>query len=300
MDAVGLIWPEKVVWALGGMDSIHLQGRDYVGLSVVAICIAGCICYRRLLPWLLLAVLGALLASGSKWGDSASLFGLLNSIADRLARALTQPTRYLILVGIGLSIATGLSVMAWQTRGRWIAPIMWLSLLVDGVLFGGLSLRLPSVTLPTDSCLSALSMEEGGVLLWPWDGADDQDPDATIETRLAQIVHERPAPSIGAGSWPLVGTVFPGHALRQLGWRDALDGKGQLDIQELSDWGYRFGVIDLSTSRTTVQLGRDHAFHSSRLWKKCPDYEIYALPEPRANKGTPIHPSVNFQPVLEP
>ena len=156
------------------------------------------------------------------------------------------------------------------------------------------------MSLPTDPCLSALSSEEGGVLLWPWDGSDDQDPHATIETRLAQIVHERPAPSIGAGSWPLVGTVFPGHALRQLGWRDALEGKGRLDIQELSDWGYRYGVIDLRSSRTTVQRGRDYAFTSSRLWQTCLDYEVYALPEPRPNRREPTHPSVNFNPVFEP
>ena len=136
LDGLGLLWPDKTVWALGGMDNIHLQGRDYMGITVVAVSVFGLFQVRRIIPWVLLALLGVVLASGSKWGDTVSLFGLMNSMADRLARALTQPTRYLLLAGIGLSISTALTVVYYQKTSRWIGPLIWFLLLVDGCLWG--------------------------------------------------------------------------------------------------------------------------------------------------------------------
>ena len=73
------------------------------------------------------------------------------------------------------------------------------------------------------------------------------------------------------------------------------EGTGKLDLQRLSDWGYRYGVIDLGASRTTVQRGRDFAFKAGTLLKSCSDYEVYQLPPPQSNRTAPVHPSVNFQ-----
>ena len=106
-------------------------------------------------------------------------------------------------------------------KKRWGVGI-WCVVLLEGLILGGLSLRLPATKIPEEVCVSALEREDGGVLVWPWDGIDDEDFDATLHSRLFQMAHGRPGATIGTGSWPLKGTVFPGVLLRDLGWDKAV------------------------------------------------------------------------------
>ena len=88
------------------MDSIHIQGREYLGLSGLVIGLWG-LCDRNLWIWISLALGGLLLVTGSDWGGMPSVFGLLNSIADVLVRPFTQPSRYFVLYTIGMGVAVG-------------------------------------------------------------------------------------------------------------------------------------------------------------------------------------------------
>ena len=122
-------------------------------------------------------------------------------------------------------------------------------------------------------------------------GQDDEDFDATLYSRLFQMVHNRPGATIGTGSWPVVGEVFPGEVLRRLGWKKALTGEGTLDISRLAAWGYRWVVVDGRVSRTWRMRARDDVFGSGNFVDECNDFEIYQLPKVTLNPN-PIHPFV--------
>ena len=95
------IWPERVLWSYGVMDSIHTAGRGYMGFSlVIAVVVSVVLAVRRLWAWAF-TLSGADFGDGLRVGGVPSVFGLLNSIAERLVRALTQPSRYLILAMVG-------------------------------------------------------------------------------------------------------------------------------------------------------------------------------------------------------
>ena len=156
-------------------------------------------------------------------------------------------------------------------------------------MWGGLSLRLPSTETPQGECIQSLSQKEGGVLVWPWDGIDDDDFDATLYSRLFQIAHNRPGATIGTGSWPIVGQVFPGEVLRKLGWKKAMQGEGELDSQRLSSWGYRWAIVDGRVSKTLRMKAKEEVFGVSSLVSECSSFEVYALPEVPIQKN-PVHP----------
>jgi hypothetical protein len=295
----GMLVPGRIIWPQGGTDSIHMAGRGYVSLAALALSIGALAVHRRLaLAWLGLAALGALLSSGSIWGDTTSLFGLFNSLCERLLRPLTQPSRYMLLCTLGLSIGAAAALDSLVKKRSMLAYGAWCLLLFDALAFGGLSLRLPSTPFPSGDCLESLSEEEGGVLLWPWDGMDDELKEATLTSRLFQMVHERPAATIGTGSWPLVGEVFPGHVLRLLGWREALEGKGSLEVQKLSNWGYRWAIVDHGAYKTHAKRGQN-VFGIERRVGQCPGYEVFALPRPRSTAGDPVHPVDGSSPGWE-
>lgn len=294
-----MVIPSRVLWTYGVMDSIHISGRDYLGLSVLlGAFVSLFIQPKKSLPWFALGALGVLLSIGSRFGDTLSLFGALNSVADRLVRPLSQPTRYLLLATIGMAGTIGVLVNRIEKYKPTWAWVVWGVIFLDASLLGGLSLRLPDTELPSASCAEGLEANQGGVLLWPWDGADDEDSNATLESRLFQVVHRRPGATIGTGSWPLVGNVFPGHFLRVLGWRKAMDGNGQLDIQQLSDWGYTNVILDHRALRTYVQRGQDEVFQNLDIRSSSKECTVYDLPKARLNSSSPEHPGSSINPVL--
>lgn len=294
-----MVWPERVLWTYGVMDSIHIGGRGYMGLSVLLISVGALLVRpKQTVVWFFLGVLGLLLASGSQWGEGLSLFGLLNSAADRLVRALTQPSRYLVLAMLGFAGSIAIFVNWLEKKRGAMAWAVWGILLCDGLLFGGLSLRLPDMTLPNASCMSGLQNVDGGVLIWPWDGADDEDSRATLQSRLFQVVHRHPGATIGTGSWPLVGSVFPGHFLRQLGWRKALSGRGELDLQQLADWGYTAVVLDHTALRNSDKRGRDEVFVDLEIISTGTACTVLQLPPPNPDAAEPLHPGSDIEPIL--
>ena len=214
-----LFFPQRIRWPIGGQDTIHQAGRGFLGYSVLLFSLLGVYCAKRE-RWLLLFLLclGIIFSLGSDFGGHAAPFAWFNSICATWVRALTQPTRYLLLAILGLVFLVGFAMeyLIKDKGKRGLACAGWLILLLEGMTWGGLSLRLPYTEIPEERCIRALSHEEGGVLVWPWDGIDDEDFDATLYSRLFQMVHNRPAATIGTGSWPVVGKVFPGEVLRDL------------------------------------------------------------------------------------
>ena len=81
-EVSNLVTPKTVLWPAGSMDSIHIQGREYLGLSSFSDRAWDCLIERRLWIWIALAFGGLLLVTGSDWNGVPSIFGLLNSIAD--------------------------------------------------------------------------------------------------------------------------------------------------------------------------------------------------------------------------
>ena len=295
------IWPDRVLWSYGVMDSIHTGGRGYMGLSLWCACVGGLILsVRRLWIWILLFFLGLILATGSEWGTLPSVFGLLNSIAERLVRALTQPSRYLICAVAGAAGLLGALAHQLERRRPSLAWALWVGLLLDGLFFGGLSLRLPDTKLPDGRCMEGVTEVSGGVLIWPWDGADDENSRATLQSRLFQVVHRHPGATIGTGSWPLVGTVFPGHVLRELGWSKAMTEQGTLDIQKLSDWGYDAVILDHTALRTYDKRGRDKVFADLEVLSSEDACTVLRLPPPSPSAGKPVHPGTAVDTRIRP
>ena len=224
---------------------------------------------------------------------------MLYAICSHFVRALTQPSRYFLLYSIGAGICVAYSVDWLSSKATSYGILAWSLLLVECVMVGGLSLQIPATKVPSSDCVSSMEFA-GGVLVWPWDGADDLLFEATLKSRLHQLQHEQPGATIGTGSWPLVGNVFPGKVLRDLGWRAAMDGNGQLDIQQLSDWGYRYAIVDKTAGRILSRRARDDVFGSENLVLSCPLQDIYKLPAASTSGIVPEHPRSEFQPVLEP
>ena len=270
-ELVNLVTPLSVLWPAGSMDSIHIQGREYLGLSglVVGLC---SLSDRRLWGWGFLAFGGVLLVTGSDWGGSPSLFGLLNSIAEVLVRPFTQPSRYFVLYTIGMGVAVGSMVHRLGRHGT----IVFGLLICDALVWGGLSLRMPTTPIPESECIRATEFD-GPVLVWPWDGSDDQWFESSLKSRLFQLQHEQSGATIATGSWALEGTVFPGKRLRDAGWRKAMDRQGALNTSQLYDWGYRYVIVDETAGRVLSKTARDDVFGLSNRIGDCSEYDVYRL-----------------------
>ena len=294
-----ILYPQQVIWPYGSMDSIHIQGREFVGWTGLLLGgMAMIVARKKASVWFGMALIGLVFVTGSDWGGLPSPFALFNSICDKLVRSLSQPSRYFLLYSVGMGICVACSI-DWLTK-KWIhlGWLAWAFLLGETLVWGGLSLRVPTTALPDAECLSQVEIE-GPTLIWPWDGIDDQEYEATLKSRLFQLLHEQPGATIGTGSWPLVGTVFPGHMLRELGWREALEQRGRLDVQQLSDWGYLHVIVDKSVETKTVKIARDEVFGEKHLLLSCETQDVYRLPEKSSDAGAPEHPSIGFQPSLQ-
>lgn len=238
-----LLWPGRVVWSLDVDGSVLARGRDYLGLSLILLGLVG---GKRGLPWLGLATVGALLATGSDWGWVPGPFSWLNLVARHLARALTQPTRFLLLANLALALAAAHGI---QRMGRW-KPVGVALILADGLIGGGLSLRLPTTALPTASCVASLSGREG-VLVWPWDVRTSTV--ASLQTRFWQMQHGQPGATFGVGSWSLVGGQRALDVLREQGVSEMLP----VPIARLLELHYDTVVVDRrEQARAPLGLGR--------------------------------------------
>ena len=240
--------------------------------------LGGWLCHlQRCLGGFDIGGIGIVFATGSTWFGSTSPFGLFNSICEQIVRPLTQPTRFLLLSIISLPLLVGFFVrfLESQEKYRWLGVCVYGILLAESFYWGGFSVRIPTTPIPESDCIRELADKEGGVLIWPWDGIDDERKDATLKSRWLQIAHERPAATIGTGSWPLVGTYFPGHHLRAMGWTDLAEGQGELDLQGLYEEGFRWIVIDSKGPTMPVIRGKERFLLGKR--SSCDQYEVYEL-----------------------
>ena len=285
--------PLRPRWPIGGQDTIHQAGRGFVGYSVLLFGVVGMLFAKReRLLLCFLAIWGLVFALGSDWNGVAAPFAWFNSICAQVVRALTQPTRYLLLTVLSLSLGVGACAQRAAGVKTWLGMLVWSVLLWEGIVHGGLSLRIPATEFPEYSCVSKLRTSSGAVLVWPWDGIDDEDFDATLHSRLFQMVHNRPGATIGTGSWPLTGAVFPGLVLRDIGWSKSVEGTGRLDTKRLARWGYEWVVVDGRISKTLRTRAHKEVFGENNLVETCGDVDIYRLAKTPIEER-PTHPFAN-------
>jgi len=293
LSAEEFLYPQRPRWPIGGQDTIHQAGRGFVGYSVLLAGIIGFwVAKKEKGVLIFLCVWGIVFALGSEIFGYASPFALFNSLCAHWVRALTQPTRYLLLAVLALAFGCAYLSEWLQQKNHWFSVSLWTIIGLEALLVGGLSLRMPATDLPEEKCIQGLSDEEGGVLVWPWDGIDDVDFDATLYSRLFQMVHDREGATIGTGSWPLEGKVFPGVLLRELGWNKAKKGEGKMDLRRLSRWGYQWAIVDGRVSRTLRERARNDIFGSDALVNSCGYFDIYRLQRTTPEKK-PVHPFQN-------
>lgn len=247
-----LALPGQVRWSLGAKMSEAATGRDYLGVSVVVLATIGAFARpRRGLGWWAFGLFGVLLATGSDWFGLPGPFALLNAGARSVVRGLSQPTRFLLLPAIGLSVAAAFGVERLGRFGRPAAALLG----ADALLFGGLSLRLPSIPVPVPACVTALRLEpRAGVLVWPWDGS--RLAEATVNTRLWQIAHGQPGVTFGVGSWRLLGPFPTQLALERLGLPGAVAGEAGLQVDQLPRLGFGWVVSDAGAGEESAARAR--------------------------------------------
>ncbi len=233
-----LVWPGMVRWTLSAQEATAATGGRYLGLAGLLLTgVAAVLRPRQSLPWLGFIAVGVALSLGSITGGLAGPFLFLNALMDAVARPLTQPTRFLALAVIGAAVCSGIAVTALVERwGRRVGVAALGIVLLDGLLLGGLSLRLPTTALPTGSCLAEL--EDGGLLMWPWDAELGE----LSDTQLYQIIHGHPSPQTGIASWALSAEGRVLTPLRGSGWSTDPTGR-RLNLTKLINLGYRWGVV---------------------------------------------------------
>ncbi|MFT5682172.1 MAG: hypothetical protein ACI8RZ_003090 [Myxococcota bacterium] len=235
-----LVWPGAVRWTLSAQEATAATGGRYLGL--VGLLLTGAAMAlrpRQSLPWLGLIGVGVALSLGSITGGIAGPFLFLNALMDAVARPLTQPTRFLALAVIGMSVCAGIAVTAVVQRWGSRAGVVLLGVvLLDGLLVGGLSLRLPTTALPSGACLADL--EPGGLLMWPWDAELGE----LSDTQLYQIIHGHPSPQTGIASWALSQEGRVLTPLRGSGWSTDPT-RRRLNLTKLVNLGYRWGVVEV-------------------------------------------------------
>lgn len=260
-----LFRPGRVVWRLGTRPEDLAIGRDYLGLSVILLALVG---WRRGKGWALLALLAGALATGSNWWGYPAPFSWLNLLAQSVVRGLTQPTRFLLLANIGLALAAAFGV---ERLGRWRGWGLGL-LLLDALLLGGLSLRMPTLVLPSAECVRELGPREG-VLVWPWDARTTGD--ASLQTRYWQMEHGLPAATFGVGSWRLGAGRRTVDALGKLGFREG----AVVPRAELLALRYDTLIVDTAAGSVVKGLGEPAV--------RCPGAEVYFLEEGAGAAGGP-------------
>jgi hypothetical protein len=245
-------------WTVNDISAREAGGGNYLGVSVLLLALYGAVRSRQARWWLLFSLVGVSLAFGSTQYGAAGPFLGLNAIMDSVARPLTQPTRYLSLTLVGLSVSAALGAHALH-RFRWTLPVAAAALLADAVFVGGLSLKPPNTPLPVLTCTETY---EGPILLWPWDAMDID----MSRSLLYQIVHGQPAAHTGIASWGLGGGRFI-NELRGSGFRDE---STRLNKRKLYEMGYRWVFTEKNTSELLIR-------QTLRPVEDCGGLVVYAL-----------------------
>ena len=227
-----LFWPTELSWTVDSTSAMQASGGLYLGWSLLFFAGLGlALSWRRASPWLAAWVVALLLSLGSFPGGP---FVVLNGLMDSLLRPLTQPTRFLVLASICLSILGAIGLEKAQQRFGPKALILLLFAAVDTLVFGGLSLTPPTLSIPSSECLSNL---DGGVLIWPLDARLD---DPTL-ARMLQLHHKQPTPHRGIASWRIQGADVH-TSLQSAGFTDNRRNR-QLRWKPIIEMGYQYLVV---------------------------------------------------------
>lgn len=225
-----LAWPEPLNWTVGVDDARQASGGRYLGLSVVTIGLFGLI-QAKLWRWLALGGLCFALALGSVHFGLSGLFLFLNGLMDAIARPLTQPTRFVLVLQLVLAIGVASAAQVAFQRHKGYALALAGFLLCDAFWVGGLGLEIPTTPLPEVDCSVT-----GPVLLWPHDAQDG----AQSQSQLYQLSHEQPSPHTAIASWATTGDRTM-DALRAAGFR--LDSQ-RVNLSRLTQLGYRSIIVE--------------------------------------------------------
>jgi len=253
VDPAGFLVPSAVRWTLNVRGGEDATGGDYLGLAPTALLLVGVVLRpRKTAPWLVFGLAGLSLSVGSIVGGVPGPFLLFNALLDLLARPLTQPSRYLVLYGIGAGLCAGWGVAALTARlGGRVAAAAVALLAIEGLSMGGLGLDLPTTALPDADCLRDLPDEPGGVLIWPGDASRWEGDLERVW--LLQMLHERPAVHPGIASWALHRQRARDVVREQLGFRYVApvgeplgSPAGQPDRGRLAELGFRWVVVDIA------------------------------------------------------
>ena len=240
-----IIRPADLAWVVEADDARSgAGGGRYLGLGGAILALIGLALGGSTGRAFGALAIGALVLSlGSMVGQIGAPFIYLNLLMDTVARPLTQPVRFLAVAQVGLAIAAAAGADGLAKRaGRWRLPTLGfcaLMIVADGVLWGGQSLRTPTLSVPNVDCLDDLPA--GGVLTWPTDALEDW-PEVS---QLAQLSHGRASPHRGIASWRLDEPVAS-RRLRALGWDRS--GTTLPDIPKLVALGYRFALLEPGAS----------------------------------------------------
>ena len=205
-----LAWPEPLNWTVGVDDARQASGGRYLGLSVVAIGLYGLV-HAKLWRWLALGVLCFALALGSVHFGLSGLFLFLNGLMDSIARPLTQPTRFVLVLQLVLALGVASAAQLAFQKHKGYALALAGFLLCDAFWVGGLGLEIPTTPLPEVDCSVT-----GPVLLWPHDAQDG----AQSQSQLYQLSHEQPSPHTAIASWATT-EVYDGPEGRRLSGQSA-------------------------------------------------------------------------------
>ncbi len=231
-----IFWPEPLRWTTAADSATAAGGGRYLGMVLVLTSFCA-----LLLPqarvWFCFGAVGWALSLGSLNSGFAGPFLFLNGLMDELARPLTQPTRFLIVVVVAQGVLLALLVdelrrSAFPLPG-WL-PILTGLLLADSLIFGGIRLHPPNTELPSYTCTTNL---KGGVLVWPWDAVDGEKG----RSQLYQILHDAPAPHTGIASWALSDEGRAEPRLRSAGFRS---GSSRVQLQMLARLGYDWLIVE--------------------------------------------------------
>ena len=132
--------------------------------------------------------------------------------------------------------------------------VFWAILLAEALFFGGLSLS-SQYGASKSQCLK--ERLGGGVLVWPWDGADDLWLESTLKSKSFQMVHSQAGATIeldlGFSSVPNFHIVFESWDA----WQWKVRGLRRVSATE---WGYRYAIVDKTTGRLLERRARDDVF----------------------------------------
>ena len=228
-----LVWPKAVQWTIDADEATLATGGRYVGIVPLLLMLYGFAEHRaRLLGALFVG--GCLLALGSVQYDLAFPFLLLNAVMDAVARPLTQPTRFLAVALVGLSVAAAIGLQRIHRKHPRLGTGIMVGLLLESAVFGGLGMQLPTTQTPVLTCSFG---DERGVLLWPYDALDGEQS----TSQLYQIQHGRPSPQTGIASWKLNGT----RALEKIRGAGFTVGSVRVNERRLLDAGYDVVLVEV-------------------------------------------------------